>query len=261
MPPKIVHHDTEPPGPCSYLPDQQASLEQMVMMDVTPAEFEAMLSRGWRRFGPVYFRPACKACFECVTLRIPTATFRPNRSQRRARAACARFRVEVGIPRVDPERLALYHAWHGWREESRDWPTSELTAREYFLQFAFPHPCAREVAWYDDEAEGGPKLIAVGLCDETADSWSAAYFFYHPAYAHCSLGTANVVKQVEIARERGLPHMYLGYRVRGCASLRYKGMFRPHELLEGRPSPDETPRWQTVTEPELPPAPENTGEE
>ena len=102
MPPKIVHHDTEPPGPCSYLPDQKASLEQMVMMDVTPEEFEAMLSRGWRRFGPVYFRPACKACSECVTLRIPTATFQPNRSQRRARAACARFRVEVGIPRVDP---------------------------------------------------------------------------------------------------------------------------------------------------------------
>jgi len=208
MPPKIVHHDTEPPGPCSYLPEQKASLEQMVMMDVTPEEFRGMLSRG-ASFGPVYFRRV-QGVLQCVTLRIPTATFRPNRSQRRARAACARFRVEVGIPQVDEERLALYHAWHGWREEAREWPASELTPREYFLQFAFPHPCAREVAWYDDEAEGGPKLIAVGLCDETADSWSAAYFFYHPAYAHCSLGTANIVKQVELARERGLPHMYLG---------------------------------------------------
>ncbi|HYH96927.1 arginyltransferase [Hyalangium sp.] len=266
MPPKIVHHDTEPPGPCSYLPEQQASLEQMVMMDVTASEFEAMLSRGWRRFGPVYFRPACQACSECVTLRIPTATFSPNRSQRRARAACARFRVVVGSPKVDAERLALYHAWHGWREKSREWQASELTAREYFIQFAFPHPCAREVAWYDDEAEQGPRLIAIGLCDETYDSWSAAYFFYHPDYAQFSLGTANVVKQVEIALERGLPHLYLGYRVKGCASLRYKGTFRPHELLEGRPGPTEEPRWQSVTEPEPmrpepPPVPGDKAEE
>jgi arginyl-tRNA--protein-N-Asp/Glu arginylyltransferase len=253
--PKVIHHAMDPPGPCSYLPEESSSLEQMVMTDVTPAEFEAMLSRGWRRFGPVYFRPACEACAECVTLRIPTATFHPNRSQRRARAACARFRVVVGTPRVDEERLALYHAWHAWREEAREWQGSELSARDYFLQFAFPHPCAREVAWYDDEAEGGTRLIAVGICDETADSWSAAYFFYAPDYAQYSLGTANVVKQVEIARERGLPHLYLGYRVKGCASLRYKSRFRPHELLEGRPGPDESPRWQTVTEPDLPSPP------
>jgi arginyl-tRNA--protein-N-Asp/Glu arginylyltransferase len=253
--PKVIHHAMEPPGPCSYLPEERSSLEQMVMTDVTAAEFEAMLSRGWRRFGPVYFRPMCEACAECVTLRIPIATFRPNRSQRRARAACARFRVEVGPPRVDEERLALYHAWHAWREKAREWQSSELGARDYFLQFAFPHPCAREVAWYDDEAEGGSRLIAVGICDETADSWSAAYFFYHPDYAQYSLGTANVVKQVEIARERGLPHLYLGYLVKGCASLRYKGMFRPHELLEGRPGSDEAPSWKTVTEPDLSPPP------
>jgi arginyl-tRNA--protein-N-Asp/Glu arginylyltransferase len=248
--PKVIHHATEAPGPCSYLPEQRSSLENKVMTDVTPEEFEAMLSRGWRRFGPVYFRPACVGCLECVTLRIPTATFQPNRSQRRARAACAHLRVEVGAPQVDEERLALYHAWHAWRERTRQWDAAELGGREYFLQFAFPHPCGREVAWYDDSAPGGPRLVAVGISDETHLSWSAAYFFFHPDYAELSLGTANVVKQVELARERGLPHMYLGYRVRGCASLRYKGTFRPHELLEGRPGPDEEPRWRLITEPD-----------
>jgi arginyl-tRNA--protein-N-Asp/Glu arginylyltransferase len=252
----VIDHFTEPPGPCNYLPEQLSSLEQKVMTDVTAEEFEAMLSRGWRRFGPVYFRPACRACAECVTLRIPTATFRPNRSQRRAHAACARFRVEVGPPQVDEERLALYHAWHAWREQAREWAPSEMSAREYFLQFAFPHPCAREVAWYDDEAEGGPRLVAVGICDEAPQAWSAAYFFFHPDYAHCSLGTANVVKQVELARERGIPHVYLGYRVMGCASLRYKASFRPHELLEGRPGPDEPPRWRLA--PEASPTPESS---
>jgi arginine-tRNA-protein transferase len=240
----LLAHEVEEPRPCSYLPEREASLENLVMQDVTAEEYEHLLVRGWRRFGPVYFRPACAACNECVSLRIPVETFCPNRSQRRARAACAHLRVEVGTPRVDARRLALYRAWHAEREASREWNPSPITARDYSLQFSFPHPSAREVTWYDDGAEGGPRLVGVGLCDETPRAWSAVYFFYDPAYAHLSLGTANVVRQVELAKERGIPHVYLGYRVQACASLRYKGAFRPHELLTERPAVNEEPRWE-----------------
>ncbi|WNG38476.1 arginyltransferase [Archangium violaceum] len=240
----ILGHSVEPPGPCSYLPDQRSSLEQLVMQGVTAEEYERMLVRGWRRFGPMYFRPACQACMACVSLRIPTETFQPNRSQRRARAACAHFRVEVGPPQVDEQRLSLYRTWHAEREQTREWEASPLGLREYFLQFAFPHPAAREVAYYDDTAEGGPRLVGLGICDEMPHAWSAVYFFYDPTYARYSPGSANVVFQVELARARGIPHVYLGYRVQDCASLRYKGTFRPHELLEGRPGPDEDPQWR-----------------
>ncbi|MCE9666536.1 arginyltransferase [Myxococcus stipitatus] len=239
----LLAHEVEEPRPCSYLPDRQASLENLVLRDVTPEEYEHLLVRGWRRFGPVYFRPACAACRECVSVRLPVAEFHPNRSQRRARAACAGLRVEVGAPRVDEERLALYRAWHGERETTREWSPSPLTVRDYSLQFSFPHPSAREVAWYDDAVAGEPRLVALGLCDETPRAWSAVYFFYDPAYAHLSLGTASVVFQVELARQRGIPHVYLGYRVEGCASLRYKGNFRPHEVLTERPALDEAPAW------------------
>lgn len=248
-----LHHSIEPPGPCTYLPEQRSSLEFRVLWGLTPEEYEAMLERGWRRFGLTYFRPACRACAECISLRIPTATFHPNRSQRRARAACAALRVEVGTPQVDDQRLALYEAWHAWREQARGWEPSPLEGREYAQQFAFPHPCAREVTWWDDQAEGGPRLVALGLSDETPRAWSAVYFFFHPAYARCSPGTANVVLQVELARARGIPYVYLGYRVLGCHSLRYKASFRPHELLQGRPGPEETPRWV----PAQPPPPDS----
>ncbi|HSP80136.1 MAG TPA: arginyltransferase [Myxococcaceae bacterium] len=241
---RILGHTIEPPGPCSYLPEQHSSLEQVVMEEVSPEEYEQLLERGWRRFGPLYFRPACRACSACVSLRIPTETFRPNRSQRRARAACGHFRVEVGPPRVNEERLSLYRRWHAQREASREWAPSPLSLRDYFLQFAYPHPSAREVAWYDDTAEGGSRLVGLGICDETPRAWSAVYFFYEPAYARCSPGSANVVFQVELARARGIPYVYLGYRVEECASLRYKGTFRPHELLEGRPDLDEPPHWR-----------------
>lgn len=246
---RLLGHEIEAPRPCSYLPDQRSEMEQMVLDGVTPEEYEHLLVRGWRRFGPVYMRPACSVCQECVSLRIPTADFRPSDSQRRARAACAHFRVEVGPPRVDEERLALYRAWHAEREGSREWSPSPLSGQDYFLQFAFPHPSVREVAYYDDTAEGGPKLVGLGICDELPHAWSAVYFFYEPAYAKCSPGVANVVFQVELARARGIPHVYLGYRVQDCASLRYKGNYRPHELLEGRPALDEAPRW---TRPDVP---------
>src|SRR5436190_15204221 len=129
----------EGPNACQYLPDRQATTDTRIVVGDTADELEAMLLRGWRRFGPVQFRPACAACGECVPLRIPVADFRPSRSQRRAARACATLRVAIGVPRVDEERLALYRAWHRSRELRREWAPNDLDARDYQLQLAFPH--------------------------------------------------------------------------------------------------------------------------
>ena len=95
----------------------------------------------------------------------------------------------------------------------------------------------------DDEASTGPRLVGVGLCDETPRAWSAIYFFYDPAYADRSPGTFHVLSLVELARATGKAHVYLGYRVAACASMSYKSAFHPHELLVGRPGEDELPLW------------------
>src|SRR4051812_40068796 len=162
------------------------------MVDVTPDELEVMLERGWRRFGAAYFRPACTPCGACVSLRLPVAAFAPSRSQRRAANKCASLRVEVGPVRVDRERLALYAAWHEGREQARQWEAMPIDRKTYLRDFGFPHPCAREVAYFDDHAPGGPRLVGVGLCDETPSAWSAAYFYYDPAYADRSPGVSHV---------------------------------------------------------------------
>jgi arginine-tRNA-protein transferase len=244
---RLLQQFVEEPSQCHYLPDRLAAMENRVIVGGSALELEAMLVRGWRRFGPVHFRPACQPCGECVPLRILVAEFRPSRSQRRAVRACASLRSVVGPPRIDEARLALYRAWHRQREAARDWAPSTLSAREYQMQFAFPHPAVREIAFYDDdaaEAEGAPpRLVGVGICDETPHAWSAVYFFYDPAYARRSLGIANVLRQIEVARARGIPHVYLGYRVMPCPSMRYKAGFHPHELLVGRPADDEEPQW------------------
>jgi arginine-tRNA-protein transferase len=230
---RVLEQFVESPRPCSYLDDRSAQLEIRVMLDVSPLELERLLERGWRHFGPVYFRPACTACSECVSLRVRAAGFAPSKSQRRAERACAPLRRVVGPPRVDDVRLALYQKWHASREEDRGWDPNPQTRDRYALDLAFPHPSAREAAFYDDERGG--RLVAVGLFDVTPAALSAVFFFYDPEYARLSPGTANVVHLVREAAASGRAHVYLGYRVLGCASLRYKAGFRPHELLEGRP--------------------------
>jgi arginine-tRNA-protein transferase len=239
---RVLHHVVEPPRPCSYLDDRAAQLEVRVMDDVTVQELDALLSRGWRRFGPVYFRPACAACGECVTLRIDVSRFAPSKSQRRAAKNAARLRRVVGVPIVDDERLALYHRWHAQREQTRGWEPSEIDPERYATDFAFPHPAAREVAFRDPD--DGDRLVGLGLFDETPRALSAVYFFWDPEHAPASLGVANVVTLVAEAREKALPHVYLGYRVLGCASLVHKAKYVPHELLVGRPAFGEPPEWR-----------------
>jgi arginyl-tRNA--protein-N-Asp/Glu arginylyltransferase len=240
----LLERLVEEPHPCAYLERERASLEMRVMLDVTADETDALLERGWRRFGPVYFRPACTSCSECVSLRVLVHAFAPGKSQRRAARACSSLRRVVGPPVVDDARLDLYARWHAAREGARGWEPNPQTRERYALEFAFPHPCAREAAFYDDAAGG--KLVGVGLFDETPRALSAAFFFHDPDYARLSLGTANVIALVEEARAGGKPYVYLGFRVAGCASLRYKAAFRPHELLRGRPGLDEEPSWAAL---------------
>lgn len=240
---RVLAQFVEPPRTCSYLSDRDASLERRLMTGVGVEELERMLVRGWRRQGPLYFRPACGACAECVSIRIPVGRFQPTESQKRARRRCARFRVALDRPRVDDERLALYAAWHAGRERDRAWHPAPMDAEGYAAQFAYPHPAAWELSLRD-----GDRLVAVSLCDITPRAWSAIFGFYDPGVARLSPGVATVVMAVETARERGIPHVYLGYRVMGCPSMRYKAGFRPHELLQGLPAADEPPRWVEAAE-------------
>jgi arginine-tRNA-protein transferase len=225
--------------PCPYLADVGATTDYRILTEVGLEEHEAMIMRGWRRFGMQYFRPRCAGCSECVSLRVPVAAFHPTKSQRRAWRKCSHFRIKVSTPHVDEERLALFHAWHAMREETRGWKPSVMTLREYALTFCTPNLCAREMAYYDRD-----RLVGVGLIDVTLRALSSIYFFYHPDVKKTSLGVASVLFEIECARRLNCPHVYLGYRVSACPSTAYKSQYGPHELLVGRPGPEDEPVWR-----------------
>jgi leucyl-tRNA---protein transferase len=77
----------------------------------------------------------------------------------------------------------------------------------------------------------GNRLVAVAYVDALAEGLSAIYCYYDPTERARSLGTFNILSLLASARERGLPHVYLGYYVAGCRSVEYKRKFRPNEVL------------------------------
>lgn len=227
---------------CHYLPGHLATMEYRVMTRVTPGEQEALLERGWRRFGAQYFRPVCAGCRECVSLRVPVATFRPTKSQRRAWRKCQHLRVMVRAPVADEERLELYRTWHAFRENARGWQPSPMELEEYSRTFCLPHIGAQEIDYFD-----GSRLVAVGFVDETPHAVSSIYFFYHPDLRRHSIGVASVLFEMEWARQHGRAHVYLGYRISRCPSTAYKSHYGPHELLIGRPGFAERAVWQAAS--------------
>jgi arginine-tRNA-protein transferase len=151
----------------------------------------------------------------------------------------ASVRVEVAEPSVDDQRLDLYRRWHMGREVERGWRPDRIGPESYAMQFCFPHAAAREFSYWEGET-----LLGIGIADQTPHALSAVYCYYEPSRSDLSLGTLNVLRAIEYARERGLAHVYLGYRVEGCASLQYKGRFQPQERLRGRIEGAAVPLWE-----------------
>jgi leucyl-tRNA---protein transferase len=239
---RLIQRFRESPHACPYLPDQTASMDVRVMLDVTPAELGALLARGWRRFGASYFRPACSACSQCVSTRILAREFVPTRSQRRARRLASKLTRVVSAPVVDIERLGLYERWHAQREVRRGWAENPLDEERYAFDFAFAHPSVREVAFRDPASHD--RLVGLGIVDVVPNALSAVYFFWDPEHAPPSLGVAHIVWLIEDAARLGHEHVYLGYRVDACVSMAYKGRYLPQESLDGRPRLDDSPVWR-----------------
>jgi leucyl-tRNA---protein transferase len=219
---------TAPPSPCGYLPDRCWSLEYEHVAKASAAEYMRRMREGWRRFGHTMFRPQCPACTACRSLRVVAERFRPDRSQRRARKANENeVELRVGEPRVTRSRLALYDRYHAFQSDLKGWPQHPAkdpdSYRESFVDNPFP---VEEWCYYLGDA-----LVGVGYVDVLPEGLSAIYFYYDPQQRQRSLGTWNVLRVIEEAARRRLPHVYLGYHVAGCRSLEYKARFVPNEAL------------------------------
>jgi arginine-tRNA-protein transferase len=94
-------------------------------------------------------------------------------------------------------------------------------------------PIRSRVVEYSDGTGLDRSLAAVCLTDVLDDGLSMVYSFYDPDLAKDSLGTYVILDHIEIAREAGLPYVYLGYWVPGSPKMGYKAKFPALEVYIG----------------------------
>lgn len=213
---------TVPEHPCVYLPGRMARTRAFSTREFPGELYHDFMDAGFRRSGSIFYQPICRTCRACMMIRVPTDRFLMSKSQRRVWRHNTDLRVSIDVPAATDEKWELYRRYL----ESRHQRTGH--DREDFESFLYDSPVQTMEACYRNPAG---KLVGVGICDVCSRSLSTVYFYFDPAESRRSPGTFAALWEIEWARDRGIPHYYLGFWVKSCSAMEYKASFRPCELL------------------------------
>jgi arginyl-tRNA--protein-N-Asp/Glu arginylyltransferase len=222
-PPMAVKLITTPPHPCSYFPERLATIRAFAVGRMDGAIYQQFMDAAFRRSGRVIYQPACGACRRCIPIRVPTDSFKANKSQRRCWKRNSDLIVDVCENGYTDEKFALYQRYQSQRHGKGE-PEDSAS----FVDFLCQSPVKTVDCMYRD-SQG--RLLAVGVCDVTASALSSVYFYFEPAESRRGLGTFGALWELDYAARNGLPYYYLGFWVRESAKMRYKTNYRPFELL------------------------------
>ena len=226
------------PQPCPYLEGRMERKLFTALQGENAARLNDCLSKqGFRRSQNVLYRPSCADCTACLSARVNVAEFTASKSQRRAVKRNARLERRASSPWATEDQYALFREYLDARHA--DGGMADMDIFE-FAAMIEETPIRTRVVEYHDGETGA--LTAVSLTDVLDDGLSMVYSFYDPTRPGDSLGTYLILDHIEIAREAGLPYVYLGYWVPGSPKMGYKAKFKGLELyVQGR--------WEKMQDP------------
>ncbi|WP_426417705.1 arginyltransferase [Aestuariirhabdus sp. LZHN29] len=222
---KELRFYTTPSHDCSYLDERQATtlfLDPEVTVD--HALYSQLSNFGFRRSGKHLYRPHCGDCNACIPIRIRADRATPTKSQKRILKRNAHLSCQRHPARYDESHYQLYQRYINSRHGDGDMAPPTPSQYESFLtsSWEFCHLY---------EFHDGDTLVAVSVTDQLEDGLSAIYTFFDPDLAKSSLGSYCILKQLELCRQLNMPYLYLGYWIKQCKKMSYKGKYRPLELL------------------------------
>lgn len=210
--------------PCPYL---SGRMERKIITELAGTQanemFELLSRAGFRRSHSIAYRPACAACQACVPVRIVVEDFRYSRSMRRVLTRNRDLTSEIRPAHPTQEQYQLFSRYLEARHN--DGEMVGMGPQDYASMVADSPIDTRMVEFRDHQRN----LIAACLTDWSGDGISAVYSFFTPERESTSLGTFVVLRLLELARQAGLPFLYLGYWVEGSQKMDYKRRFQPLE--------------------------------
>ncbi len=233
------------PQPCPYLPDQmERKVFANLAVDDSVELNDNLTQSGFRRSQTIAYRPACKACSACRSVRIDVERFDWSRRWRRVMNRNADLVREPTKATATREQFRLLKKYLDGRHPGGG--MTDMDIRDY-AGMVDGSPVRTAVFEYragTADEEKTPKLEAATLTDVLRDGLSMVYSFYRPELQKRSIGTFMILDHIRFAQELGLPFVYLGYWVKNSPKMGYKSDFMPLQTFEGN-------SWRDLREDEL----------
>ena len=226
------------PQPCPYLDDRMERKLFTALQGENAEKLNDSLSQqGFRRSQNVLYRPSCADCSACLSARIDVSAFVPSKSQKRTLRRNIRITRRATAPWATEDQYALFRNYLDSRHATGGMADMDVFE---FAAMIEETPIRSRVVEYTDQTSGD--LVGVSLTDVLSDGLSMVYSFFDPDRPRNSLGTYLILDHIEIARDAGLPYVYLGYWVPGSQKMGYKAKFSGLEVYFGG-------AWQKMRDP------------